>query len=77
MLKIIIKVTWDNTDKSVDNFDCLTEYNFDENTRREFKKLLTGCLIDITDEVQCRNADRSVGASCPLHSNRCPLVVLS
>jgi len=56
MIEVIIKVTCDNTDKSLDTFDCLTEYNFDENTRREFTMLLTGCLIDITDEVmlQCR-----------------------
>ena len=52
MIEVIIKVTCDNTDKSLETFDCLTEYTFDENTRREFKKLLTGCLINITGEVQ-------------------------
>ena len=77
MIEVIIKVTCDNTDKSLDTFDCLTEYNFDENTRREFTMLLTGCLIDITDEVRCCNADRNVGASYPLHNNRCHLVVMS
>jgi hypothetical protein len=77
MIEVIIKVTCDNTDKSVATFDCLTEYNVDEYTRREFKKLLTGNLINITGEVRCRNADRSVGSFCPLHNNRCHLVVLS
>ena len=57
MIEVIRKVTCDNTEKSVDTFDYLTEYNFDENTRREFKKLLTCCIIDITGEVRRSNAD--------------------
>jgi len=77
VIEVIGKLTRDNTDKSVDTFDCLTEYNFDENSCREFKKLLTGCQIDIMGEVRCHNADRTVGVSCPLHNNRCHLAVLS
>jgi len=57
VIEVIRKVTCDNTEKSVDTFDYLTEYNFDENTRREFKKLLTCCIIDITGEVRRSNAD--------------------
>jgi len=43
VIEVIGKLTRDNTDKSADIFYCLTEYNFDENACREFKKLLTGC----------------------------------
>jgi len=44
VIEVIRKVARENNDKSVDTFDCLTEYNFDENSRREFKKVIIRLL---------------------------------